>query len=149
MREILFKEAINEAMHEEMARDETVFLMGENISVDIWGTCDGLYERFGGERVRDTPISEAAIAGGCVGAALADYRPVGHMMLADFMECAGDEVLGKAARWRFSNGGRVTLPLVIRGSIGGYSHLGPDHSKCMESFVMRAPGLKLAIPSKP
>lgn len=149
MRELLYKDAINEAMHQEMERDKKVFLMGESISVDIWMTSDGLYEKFGPDRVRDTPISEAAIAGGAVGAALAGYRPVVHMMCADFMECAGDEILGKAARWRFANGGKVTIPMVIRGSIGGYSNLGPDHSKCMESFVMRAPGLKLVIPSTP
>lgn len=149
MREISFREAISEAMHEEMARDETVFLMGENISVDIWGTSGGLFDRFGKERVRDTPISEQAIVGTCVGAALADYRPVGHMMLADFFECAGDEILGKAARWHFSHRGKVQLPLTMRAAIGGYSGLGPDHSKCMESFILRAPGLKLVIPSSP
>lgn len=149
MSDISFREAINEAMHEEMLRDETVLLLGENISVDIWGTSGGLYERFGKERVRDTPISEQAIVGTCVGAALADYRPVGHMMVADFFECAGDEILGKAARWHFSHGGKVTLPLTLRAAIGGYSGIGPDHSKCMESFILRAPGLKLAIPSTP
>lgn len=149
MREIRYREAINEAMHEEMARDETVFLMGENVSIDVWATHDGLYERFGKERVKDTPISEAAILGASVGAALAGYRPVGHMMFADFMVCAADELLGKAAKWRFMHGGRITLPLVIRAAIGGYSKIGPEHSQCMEGFVLRAPGLKLAIPSTP
>lgn len=149
MREIRYREAINEAMHEEMSNDETVFLIGEDISKDVWATHDGLYDKFGKERVRDTAISEAAIIGSCVGAALAGYRPVAHMMFADFMVCAADELLGKAAKWRFMHGGKVTLPLVIRAAIGGYSHIGPDHSQCMESFIMRAPGLKLAIPSTP
>ncbi len=149
MREIRYREAINEAMHEEMSRDERVFLTGESISTDVWGTHDRLYEKFGKNRVRETAISEAAILGSCVGAALAGYRPVGHMMFSDFMVCAADELLGKAARWRFMHGGRVSLPLVIRAGIGGYSKIGPDHSQTMEGFIMRAPGLKLVLPTTP
>jgi pyruvate dehydrogenase E1 component beta subunit len=149
MREIRYREAINEAMHEEMSRDDTVFLIGEDISLDIWSTHDRLYDKFGKERVRDTAISEAAIIGSCVGAALAGDRPVAHMMFADFMVCGAEELIQKAAKWRFMHGGKVTLPLVIRGAMGGYSRIGPDHSQCMETFVMRAPGLKLVIPSTP
>jgi pyruvate/2-oxoglutarate/acetoin dehydrogenase E1 component len=149
MREIMYKDAINEAMHEEMARDATVFLIGEDVSQDIWGTSGGLYERFGKERVRDTGISEAAIIGSCVGAALAGFRPVANMMFADFMMCGADELLHKAAKWRFAHGGKVAMPLVIRAPIGGYSRIGPEHSQCMESLVMRTPGLKIAIPSTP
>jgi pyruvate dehydrogenase E1 component beta subunit len=149
MREIMYKDAINEAMHEEMTRDESVFLIGEDVSQDIWGTGDGLSEKFGKERVRDTGISEAVIIGSCVGAALAGFRPVANMMFADFMVCGADELLHKAAKWRFAHGGKVTIPLVIRAPMGGYSRIGPEHSQCPESLVMRAPGLKIAIPSTP
>jgi pyruvate dehydrogenase E1 component beta subunit len=149
MREITFKDAINEAMHEEMSRDETVYTIGETVSQDIWGTSDGLYERFGKQRVRDTAISEAAIIGSSVGAALTGYRPVANMMFADFMVCAADELLNKAAKWRFMHGGKVSIPLVVRAQSGGYSRIGPEHSQCMESFVMRVPGLKIAMPSTP
>lgn len=149
MREIMYKDALNEAMHEEMSRDETTYLIGENVTKEVWATSDGLYEKFGKERVRDTAISEAAIIGSSVGAAIAGYRPVANMMFADFMMCGADELLHKAAKWRFAHGGRVTIPLVIRAPYGGYSRVGPEHSQCMESLVMRTPGLKIAIPSTP
>jgi len=149
MREIAYKDAINEALHEEMSRDETVYILGEECSQDIWATSDGLQEKFGIERIRNTPISEAAIIGSSVGAALAGYRPIANMMFADFMICAADELLHLAGKWRFTHGGKVTIPLVILAAIGGYSKIGPEHSQCMESFVMRVPGLKIAIPSTP
>lgn len=149
MREITFKEAINEAMVEEMTRDETVFLMGEWCSMDIWGTSQGLIEKFGEERVRNTPISETAIVGACVGAAMAGYRPVANIMFADFMPIAGDDLLNKAAKWRFAQGGKVTIPMVLRVPMGGYIGGGAEHSQCNESYVMRTPGLKIAIPSTP
>jgi len=149
MREIMYNAAINEAMKEEMTRDETVYYIGEDCSQDIWGTSEGLYEKFGKERVRDTAISEAAIIGSSVGAALAGYRPVANMMFADFAICGADELLYKAAKWRFTHGGKVTIPLVIRAPVGGYSKIGPEHSQCPESLYMRTPGLKIAIPSTP
>jgi acetoin:2,6-dichlorophenolindophenol oxidoreductase subunit beta len=149
MREILFNAAINEAMHEEMARDETVYLIGEECGQCTWGTSNGLIERFGPERIRNSAISEAAIIGSSVGAAMAGYRPVANMMFADFIMCGADELLHKAAKWRFAHGGKINIPLVIRGPIGGYSGIGPEHSQCMESLVWRTPGLKIAIPSTP
>src|SRR4030066_476550 len=100
MRKIRYREAINEAMHEEMSKNETVFLVGEDVSKDVWATHDGLYDKFGKERVRDTAISEAAIIGSCVGAALAGWRPIGDMMFSDFLVCAADELFTKAAKWR-------------------------------------------------
>ena len=93
MREITYQEAINEALHEEMARDDTIFIMGESISHDIWETHEGLAARFGKERIRDTAISEAAIVGAAVGAALAGYRPIADIMFADFLFCAADETI--------------------------------------------------------
>ena len=149
MRQILYNAAINEAMHEEMERDETVYMLGEECSQCAWGTSAGLSEKFGAHRVRDSAISEAAIIGSSVGAALAGYRPISYMMFADFMMCGADELLYKAAKWRFAHGGKVNIPLVIRAPIGGYSGIGPEHSQCMESWVWRTPGLKIAIPSNP
>ncbi|MBI5445960.1 MAG: alpha-ketoacid dehydrogenase subunit beta [Deltaproteobacteria bacterium] len=149
MREILYNVAINEAFHEEMAADPTVYILGECCSQDTWGTSEGLLERFGKERIRNTAISEAAILGSSVGAALAGYRPVANMMFADFMMCGADEILHKAGKWRFAHGGRVKIPLVVFAPMGGYSRIGPEHSQCMESFVMRVPGIKIAIPSTP
>jgi len=149
MREIMYKDAINEAMHEEMSSDKTVYYIGEEASEDIWVTSQGLYEKFGKERVRNTAISEAAIIGSCVGAAIAGYRPVANIMFSDFMMCGADELFYKAAKWRFAHGGRVTIPLVIRAPNGGYSRIGAEHSQTMESFLMHCPGLKIAIPSTP
>jgi acetoin:2,6-dichlorophenolindophenol oxidoreductase subunit beta len=149
MREILYNAAINEAMHEEMSRDNKVYYIGEECSQDIWGTSAGLFEKFGKTRVINTAISEAAILGSSVGAALAGYRPVANTMFAEFFLCGADEVLHKAAKWRFANGGIVKIPLVLRAPIGGYSGLGPEHSQCLESLFMRTPGLKIAIPSTP
>jgi pyruvate/2-oxoglutarate/acetoin dehydrogenase E1 component len=149
MREILFNAALNEAMHEEMSRDDKVYYIGEECAEDTWGTSTGLFEKFGKTRIKNTAISEAAILGSSVGAAMAGYRPVVNLMFGDFYICGADEVLNKAAKWRFANAGKVTIPLVIRAPIGGYSGLGPDHSQCLESLFMRTPGLKIAIPSMP
>ena len=149
MREIRYMDAINEAMKEEMARDETVYLIGEDVSQDIWGTSCDLYDMFGKERVRDTAISEAAILGSAVGAAIAGFRPVVNTMFADFAVCGADELLHKAAKWRFTHGGKVTIPMVVRAPAGGYSKLGPEHSQCPESLYMRTPGLKIAMPATP
>ncbi|UCF91606.1 MAG: alpha-ketoacid dehydrogenase subunit beta [Desulfobacterales bacterium] len=149
MREIKYMDAINEAMKEEMSRDETVYLIGEDVSQDIWGTSCDLFEMFGSERVRDTAISEAAIIGSAVGAAIAGYRPVVNTMFADFAMCGADELLHKAAKWRFTHGGKIRIPMVVRAPAGGYSRLGPEHSQCPESLFMRTPGLKIAMPSTP
>lgn len=149
MREITYQQAINEALHEEMSRDDTVLLWGEDVYQDFWGTHGGLVEKFGLERIRDTAISETAIVGAAVGAALCGYRPIADIMFSDFLFIAGDETLNQAARWRFEHGGKVTVPMVIKTAIGGYSRMGPCHSQCTEGFVWHAPGLKIAIPSTP
>jgi pyruvate/2-oxoglutarate/acetoin dehydrogenase E1 component len=149
MREITYRQAINEAMTEEMTRDHTVFYMAEWCYLDLWGTTDGLLEKFGEQRVRNTPICEDGIVGTAVGAALAGYHPVVNMMFSDFMLIASDELLNKAAKWRFAQGGKVKIPMVVRVPIGGYTGRGPEHSQCNESYIMRTPGLKIAIPSTP
>jgi pyruvate dehydrogenase E1 component beta subunit len=101
------------------------------------------------ERIRDTAISENAIVGAAVGAALAGYRPIADIMFADFLFCAADEVLNQAATTRFSNGGLTRVPMVIKTAIGGYSGGGPMHSQCPEGFLWHRPGLKMALPSTP
>jgi len=149
MREIRFNEAIKEAITEEMKRDETVFFIGESVQAGTFGISTGLVHEFGPERIMDTPLDETAIAGAGVGAAMAGYRPIAEFMFSDFMFIAADEILLKAAKWRFMNGGKVTIPLVFLASIGGYSHLGAEHSQCPESIIMHTPGLKLVLPSTP
>ena len=149
MRKITYRQAINEALHEEMARDSSVFILGESICQDTWGTHDGLAARFGKERIRDTAISEAAIVGAAVGAALAGYRPIADIMFADFLFCAADETLNQAATHRFANGGRSKVPLVIKAAVGGYSGGGPMHSQCPTGFLWHRPGLKLVLPFTP
>ena len=149
MREIPYLTAINEALAEEMARDETVFLIGEDVQAGTFMVTTGLVQKFGPDRVMDTPLSETAVAGACVGAAMAGYRPIADFMFADFMWCCADEVFLKAAKWRFIHGGKVNLPLVFLAAIGGGARTGPEHSQCPESVVLHNPGLKLALPSTP
>lgn len=149
LREITYRQAINEALHEEMERDETVFILGESVCRDQWETHEGLVQRFGRARVRDTAISEAAIVGAAVGAALAGYRPIADIMFSDFLFCTADEVLNQAATHRFSNGGKTSVPVVIKTAIGGYGGGGPMHSQCPEGFLWHHPGLKIALPSTP
>ena len=143
-----YAQAINEALHEEMERDENVVLYGEDVSVGIFGVTGGLAERFGPDRVFDTPISEPLIVGSGVGAAMMGMRPVVELQFADFIFTAGDEVFLKAGMWRFMHGGAFTIPLVIRTASGG-AGFGPEHSACPEAFIMHAPGLLCAVPSTP
>jgi len=149
MREIPYLTAINEALAEEMAKDETVFVIGEDVQAGTFMTTTGLVQKFGPDRVMDTPLSETAVAGACVGAAMAGYRPIADFMFADFMWCCADEVFLKAAKWRFIHGGKVNLPLVFLAAVGGGARTGPEHSQCPESVVLHNPGLKLALPSTP
>jgi pyruvate/2-oxoglutarate/acetoin dehydrogenase E1 component len=149
MRQITYREALNEALREEMTRDETVFIIGEFVSNEPFGTHKGLYANFGKERVRDTAISESAIVGSCVGAALYGYRPIARLDFIEFLIIAADEVLHKAAKWRYCHGGKQTIPLVLRIGIGGYIGGCIEHSQCLEALIMHTPGLKLAIPSTP
>jgi len=149
MKTIRYRQAINEALFEEMNRDEKVFIVGEDVQAGSFGNTAGLVQTFGTQRVRDTPLAETAVAGIAVGSAMAGYRPVADMMFGDFMFIAGDEIFIKAAKWRFLHGGKVDLPLVFMAAIGGYARIGAEHSQSPESIVMHTPGLKLAIPSTP
>jgi len=149
VREITFSEAIREALREEMKRDETVFLMGEDIGRfgGVFGVTKGLIDEFGEERVRDTPISETALVGGAVGASMTGTRPVVEIMFADFLAICMDELHHKAGKWRYSHGGQFKLPLVIRTAMGHVFGAGPEHSECPEAFYLHSPGLKIAVPS--
>ena len=150
MANITYSQAINQALAEELARDENVIVYGQDVAVwgGIFKVTQGLYERFGPERVFDSPISENVMVGAGVGAAAMGLRPVVELQFADFILPAGDEVFLKAGMWRFMHGGAFRVPLVIRAPSGG-SGFGPEHSACPEAFVMHAPGLLCAVPSTP
>ena len=145
-----YSQAINEAMAEEMARDEDVILYGQDVAQmgGIFQVTAGLFERFGPERVFDSPISENVMVGAGVGAAIMGLRPIVELQFADFLITAGDEIFFKAGMWRFMHGGAFKVPLVVRlpsGSTGA----GPEHSTCPEAYVMHSPGLRCAVPSTP
>ena len=147
VRTLSYGAAIREALEEELRRDPSVVLYGEDVAVygGIFGVLRGLGEQFG-ERVFDTPIAENLIAGMAVGAALRGLRPVAELQFADFVLCAADELFLKAGAWRYAHDGAFRLPLVVRTPSGGYG-FGPEHSQCPEAYVMHTPGLRIAVPS--
>jgi len=147
MRQLPYIMAINEALAEEMARNDKIFIIGEDVQAGVFRASSGLVQKFGKDRVMDTPLSETVVAGAAIGAAMAGYHPVADFMFADFMWCAADEVFLKAAKWHFIHGGKVSLPVVLFANMGGGARVGPEHSQCPESVVMHTPGLKLAVPS--
>ncbi len=149
MREIAYIQAINEALREEMLRDEKVFVIGESIQSHVFFVTNGLVEEFGPERVMDTTIAETALAGAGIGAAMAGYRPVCDFVFSDFMFVAADEILIKAAKWRAIHGGKVKIPVVFMAAMGGGMRLGPEHSQSPQGYFMHTPGLKLAVPATP
>ena len=149
MREITFIEAVREALQEEMRRDESVFLLGEDVKHALWGVTRGLAEEFGEERVRDTPISENTIIGTALGSAMTGMRPVAEIMFVDFMTLCMDQIVNQAAKVRFLSGGQVKLPMVIRSPIGLGRSAGPQHSQSFISWFMHVPGLKIVTPSNP
>jgi len=152
MRMITYKEALREALREEMRRDSTVFLLGEDIG-RYWGgafkVTNGLAEEFGDERVRDTPISESAIIGAAVGAAITGTRPVAEIMFGDLTALAMDQIANQAAKIHYMFGGQVNVPLVIRTPFGAGVNIAAHHSQSLEAWFMHVPGLYLAVPSKP
>jgi 2-oxoisovalerate dehydrogenase E1 component beta subunit len=142
-------EAIRQAMDEEMDRDEQVILLGEDIGAygGAFRATDGLFDKYGPERVRDTPISESAMVGVAIGASIEGMRPVVEMQFADFISCAFDQVVNTAATFRYRSGGRVSVPMVIRCPYGGRIHGAIFHSQCPEAWFTRTPGLKVAVPA--
>src|SRR5713226_2457277 len=150
-REMTFAEALNAALQQEMARDERVFLMGEDVGLigGIFGVSRGLRERFGEDRVRDTPISEPSFVGMGVGAAVAGMRPIVEIQIWDFIAMTMDQVVNQAAKIRYMLGGRPTVPLVIRGPQGGGIRLAAQHSQSLEAWFAHVPGLVVMAPSTP
>ena len=150
MRKITYREALREALREEMQRDPTVFLLGEDIG-KYWGgafkVTEGLAEEFGEERVRDTPISESAIIGTGVGAAITGMRPVAEIMFGDLTALAMDQIANQAAKIRYMFGGQAKCPLVIRTPFGAGVNIASHHSQSLEAWFMHVPGLYVAVPS--
>jgi pyruvate dehydrogenase E1 component beta subunit len=152
-REITYAEALNEALREEMRRDGSVFVMGEDVAVwgggGIFGVTKGLVEEFGPERVRDTPISEEAIAAVAVGAAATGSRPVAEIMYVDFIGLAMEPIVNQAAKLRYMFGGKARVPLVIRAQEGAGRGNAAQHSQSLEAWFCHIPGLKVVTPSTP
>jgi pyruvate dehydrogenase E1 component beta subunit len=151
MKEIRYIWAINEALSEEMARDDRVVLIGEDVGVPggSFGASRGLIERFGPDRVIDTPISEAGIMGLAAGAATCGLRPIVEIMFMDFMTVCMDGIVNQIAKMRYMFGSQYTVPLVIRTPAGGGLNAGPQHSQCLEAWFAHVPGLKVVMPSTP
>jgi pyruvate/2-oxoglutarate/acetoin dehydrogenase E1 component len=150
-RRLTIAEALREAIAEEMRRDETVFLLGEDVGVEggfggAFGVYLGLVEEFGHERIIDTPISEKAIAGAAVGAAVLGMRPVADMQYADFLFECMDELVNQAAKLRYMSGGKLSVPMVMRAPVGTTLR-GAQHGQCPESYFVHVPGLKVVAPS--
>jgi pyruvate/2-oxoglutarate/acetoin dehydrogenase E1 component len=150
MRRITYRDALREALREEMRRDPSVFLLGEDIG-RYWGgafkVSDGLAQEFGDERVRDTPISESAIIGTAVGAAITGMRPVAEIMFGDLTALAMDQIANQAAKIRYMFGGQAKCPLVIRTPFGAGVNIASHHSQSLEAWFMHVPGLFVAVPS--
>jgi 2-oxoisovalerate dehydrogenase E1 component beta subunit len=149
MAAITLLEAIRQGLWEEMERDERVFILGEDIGVygGAFKMTEGFLQKFGEERVIDTPISESAIVGAACGAAMMGLRPVAEMQFIDFISCAFDMITNYAAKSRYRQD--IGLPMVVRGPCGGGVHGGPFHSQNVESFFLNTPGLKMVEPSTP
>ncbi|HET9673084.1 MAG TPA: alpha-ketoacid dehydrogenase subunit beta [Actinomycetota bacterium] len=151
MAELTYREAVARAIAQEMERDPTVLFIGEDVAAagGVFKTTEGLQDRFGTDRVRDTPISEQAIIGAAMGAAMNGLRPVAELMFSDFFAVCWDIVANQIAKTRYMTNGQVTLPLVIRTANGGGVRFGAQHSQSVESWIMAIPGLKVVVPSTP
>lgn len=151
MREISYAEAVREALSEEMRRDRRVFFMGEDIGIygGTFGVSSGMIEEFGPERVLDTPISEAAIAGAAAGAALTGTRPIAEIPFSDFLSIALDQIGNQAAKMRYMFGGQARVPMVVRTPEGSGTGAGAQHSQSQEAIFCHIPGIKVAVPSTP
>jgi len=151
MKKITYVQAITEALREEMLRDERVFLIGEDIgrTGGVFGATRGLWEQFGPQRVRQTPISENTIIGVATGAAMMGFRPVAEIMYFSFITLAMDQIYNQLVKLRYLSNGTLTVPVVIRTQGGGGRGKGPQHSDSLEAWFCHMPGLKVAIPSTP
>jgi pyruvate/2-oxoglutarate/acetoin dehydrogenase E1 component len=151
MAQLTYRQAVADGLAQEMARDDSVYFIGEDVAAagGVFKTTGGLLERFGPQRVRDTPISEEAIVGAAMGGAMAGLRPVAEIMFSDFFATCWDIVANQIAKTRYMSGGQVTLPLVIRCANGGGFRFGAQHSQSVENWAMAVPGLKVVAPSTP
>jgi acetoin:2,6-dichlorophenolindophenol oxidoreductase subunit beta len=151
MAELTYREAVSRAIAQEMEHDPTVYFIGEDVAAagGVFKTTEGLLDRFGPERVRDTPISEQAIIGAAMGAAMNGLRPIAELMFSDFFAVCWDIVANQIAKTRYMTNGQVALPLVIRTANGGGVRFGAQHSQSVESWMMAIPGLKVVVPSTP
>jgi acetoin:2,6-dichlorophenolindophenol oxidoreductase subunit beta len=151
MAELTYREAVAAGIAQEMKRDPNVYFIGEDVAAagGVFKTTGGLLETFGPRRVRDTPISEEAIVGAVMGAAMAGLRPVGEIMFSDFFATCWDIVANQIAKTRYMTNGQVTLPLVLRSANGGGLRFGAQHSQAVENWAMAVPGLKVVAPSTP
>ncbi len=151
MRELTFAQAIREALDEELSRDEKIVLFGEDIGA--WGgvfrTTEGLYEKYGPERVIDTPLSEEGYVGMAVGIAMTGMHPVPEIMFGDFITLAMDQIVNQAAKMRYMTGGQVAVPITIRATMGGGRSSGAQHSQSWHAWFAHVPGLKVVVPSTP
>jgi pyruvate dehydrogenase E1 component beta subunit len=160
MPQMTMRDALNQALHQEMERDERVIVLGEDVSGGaggtsgereasggIFGVTTGLLPRFGADRVIDTPISESAIVGAAGGAALAGLRPVAELMFADFVGVCMDQIYNQIAKFRYMFGGKSRCPVVIRMAMGAGMNMGPQHSQSIYALMTAVPGLKVVVPS--
>lgn len=150
MAELTYRDAVVAALAQEMERDQRVLLIGEDLGAGgVFKTTNGLLERFGPTRVRDTPISEQAIVGAAMGAAMAGLRPVAEIMFSDFYATCWDGVVNEVAKARYMSGGQLGMPLVIRSANGGGIGFGSQHSQAVENWAFTVPGLKIVAASTP
>jgi len=151
MKEVRYIRSITDALREEMARDESVFVIGEDVGQPggSFSATRGLLDEFGPKRVKDTPISESAIVGLAIGAATQGLRPVAEIMFMDFLTVCMDQVVNQLAKARYMFGGQHKLPVVIRTPCGGGLNAGPQHSQCLEAWFAHVPGLKVVMPATP
>ena len=151
MGELTYRQAVAAGIAQEMGRDETVVMLGEDIGSagGVFKLTEGLIDRFGPERIRDTPISEQAIVGAAMGAAMTGLRPIAELMFSDFFAVSWDMVANQIAKTRYMTDGQVALPLVLRTANGAGLRFGAQHSQSVENWVMAIPGLKVVAPSTP
>lgn len=151
MRTITYSQAIYETLREEMARDPNVILIGEDVGAfgGVWGVSGDLVKLFGEDRVRDTPISETAIIGAALGAAMMGLRPIAEIMFGDFLPVAGDQLVNQLAKARYMSGGKANVPVTVRITTGAPGSAAAQHSQSPEGWYMNVPGLKIAVPATP
>ena len=151
MAEVTYRQAVAMGIAQEMRRDESVVMIGEDVGAagGVFKLTEGLFDKFGPDRVRDTPISEQAIVGAAMGAAMTGLRPIAELMFSDFFAVAWDMVANQIAKTRYMTDGQVTMPLVIRTANGAGLRFGAQHSQSIENWAMAIPGLKVVAPSNP